>query len=346
MIDSSEQPQISVLLPIRNEVGFIGKLLAQIRAQTYPAERIEIIIADGMSDDGTREVVAAEAGRDRRIRLIDNPARVVAPGLNAAIREARGEVLLRIDGHTEIAADYVETCLRILHEHPEAWGVGGPIVHVGRTSMGRATAAAMSHPIGVGNASHRFADYEGYGEGAAFWTMHRRVFAEVGLFDENLIRTEDDEFNYRIAQAGGKIYISQQIRSQYFVRDTLGGLARQYFQYAFWRIPVLRKHKRPTTLRQIIPVLFYLAMVGLGGLGTYVGNMWLALALPFVYLTALLGVGLSLVPRLGLGIALRVPLAILVMHASYAWGWIVGLGAALLRPQAWNSQGTMAKLSR
>lgn len=343
---ANDWPTVSLVMPVRNERGFIAQCIDQVLKQDYPADRLEVIVADGMSDDGTRDILAEKAAREPRLRVIDNPGRIVSTGLNAAIAAAKGEVILRLDGHAEIAPDFVRQNVLLLEEHPEAWSVGGPIRHVGTTPFGRAVAIAMSHPLGIGNAKHRYAEYEGYVEGAQFPAIRRWVFDKVGDFDEVLVRNQDDEFNYRMTQAGAKIFISPRVRYSYYVRDSIPKLARQYFQYSFWRLPVMKKHRRPTTLRQLAPTLFYSAMLVLLVIGAVMHNPWIALALPAAYLGGLGLAALALVPKHGLPVAVRVPPAIVVMHASYAWGWVVGMWAALFRPQAWNSQGKMASLSR
>lgn len=339
-------PMVTVVMPIRNEGGFIARILQTVLTQDYPADRMEVIVADGMSTDGTREVIHSLQAQWPNLRLIDNPQQIVSTGLNAALAHARGEVIIRVDGHCDLARDFVRQNIALLTEHTEAWSVGGPIVHTAKGLFGKAVAVAMSHPLGVGNATHRFADYEGYGEGAVFPAVRRWVFERVGEFDECLVRNQDDEFNYRIVQAGGKIYISPRVRSIYFVRERIGQLFRQYFQYAFWRVPVVRKHRRPTTLRQLVPPLFYLALVGLVLLGLWLRQPMIGFALPAIYGVALLVCGLATVPKVGVQVACRVPVAMATMHAGYALGLIYGFLAAVFRPAAWNHQGSMAALSR
>ncbi|HEX5470429.1 MAG TPA: hypothetical protein VFW73_01005, partial [Lacipirellulaceae bacterium] len=201
-------------------------------------------------------------------------------------------------------------------------------------------------PFGVGMASHRFADYEGYAEGAAFPAIRRWVFGRVGNFDEHLVRNQDDEWNFRVAQAGGKIYISPRVRYAYFVRDSVTRLFRQYFQYSFWRIPVIRKHKRPTTLRQIVPPLFFLTMLLLALAGIWLRQPLVALALPAVYCTVLVLVGISVIPKQGLAVASLVPVALATIHVAYALGLVYGFLAAIVYPRAWDHAGSMATLSR
>ena len=346
MSDTNPLPFVSVVMPVRNEAAYIEHNLEIILAQDYPADRMEVLIADGMSEDGTREIVLKCADRDSRIRLLDNPQRIVPTGMNIAIRASRGEIILRIDGHGFVAPDFVRQNVELLAEHPDAWCVGGPIIHVGETTFGKAVAIAQSHRLGVGNATHRFEGYEGYAEGALFPAFRRWVFDKIGYFDENLVRNQDDELNYRLKQGGGKVFISPRAKFSYIVRGSLKQLFRQYFQYSFWRIPVIKKHRRPTTLRQVIPPLFYLVVVILLITGLILRQPWIAVGLPLVYLTAICGAGLVLIPKVGWQVAIRLPVALFTMHLAYAMGLWWGFIASLLRIDAWKSSGSMARLTR
>ena len=339
-------PLVSVVMPVRNEASFIRACVEGVLNQDYPSERLEVIVADGMSDDGTRETLSALRADHANLRVIDNPERIVPTGLNRAIRHARGEVIIRVDGHCELDPTFVRESVRVLEEHPEAWSVGGPIVHAAHGPMGKAIALAMSHVLGVGNATHRFPDFEGYVEGAQFPTLPRWVFDRVGWFDEQLVRNQDDEFNYRINQAGGKVFISPRIRFRYYVREKIGQLFRQYFQYGFWRIPVMKKHQRPTTPRQLVPPLFFAVVLALLFCGILMGNLVVAAALPLLYVGALALVGLFTSVREGLPVGIRLPAAIAVMHVGYAWGLVYGAWSSLFNRDAWTSAGRHAALSR
>ena len=343
---ASTLPFISVVMIVRNEGSFIARSLEQVLAQDYPRDHMEIIVADGMSTDSTRQILTEYHEKYPFIQMVDNPGRIVASGLNVAIEHAKGELIMRIDGHGEVATDFVTQNVRLMDEHPEAWSSGGPIVHAGTNTFGEAVAVAMSHPLGVGLATHRFPNYEGYVEGAHFPTFRKWIFERIGNFDEHLVRTEDDEFNYRIMKAGGKIYVSPRVRYVYYVRDRLGKLFRQYIQYSFWRIPVIRKHKKPTTLRQVVPPLFFLAMIVLAGLGIYLRQPVVALAVPAVYLAALIAVAISVIPKKGLAVAALVPLALATIHFAYALGIAYGGFALLFHPRAWDQSGTMSMLNR
>lgn len=344
--EDSTLPFVSVIMPVRNEAAFIERSVGAVLQQDYPPERMEVIVADGMSNDGTRELLNKMQIQYPQLRVIDNAAKVVPTGLNAALRTAVGEIVIRVDGHSIVASDFVSQDVAALAEHPEAWSVGGPIAHQASTPFGKAVAIAMSHRLGVGNANHHFAGFEGYGDGVPFPAIRRWVFERVGEFDECLVRNNDDEFNYRMTQAGGKIYITPHVRYSYFVRERPLQLYRQYFQYGFWRIPVMKKHKRPTTVRQVVPSLFYLGMTLLLLLGIVSREPLIALALPSLYLAVLAIVSFSVFPRTGIGVAFRLPAAIGIMHAGYAFGLLYGIAASFLRLRAWELDGQMTVISR
>ncbi len=343
---AQEVPFVSILMPVRNEAGFIRHLVGCLLEQDYPPDRFEIIVADGMSTDGTRTVLDGLRAEHQRLVVIDNPGRIVSTGLNAALAVCRGAIVIRIDGHSMVANNFIRENVALLAEHPEAWSVGGPIQHSARTPFGKAVAIAMSHPVGVGNAHHRYPHYEGYSEGAQFPAIRRWVFDRIGTFDVRLVRNQDDEFNYRIARAGGTVYVSPRVRYSYFVRERARQLFRQYFQFGFWRIPVIQKHRRPTTARQIAPTLFYLACGLLAVIAAYLGSPVLGGVFPGVYTLALLWVGVRAIPTHGIAVAARVPIAIATIHAAYALGLAYGLWARLFRKDAWNTDGQMAAISR
>jgi GT2 family glycosyltransferase len=278
--------------------------------------------------------------------VVENPGRIVSTGLNIAVARSKGDIIIRIDGHALIAANFVTQSIALLAAHPEAWGVGGPIRHAATTTLGKAVAVAMSHPLGVGNARHRYREFEGYVESAQFPAIRRWVFDRIGMFDERLVRNQDDEFNYRIRRAGGKIYVSPRVQYSYFVRERLGQLFKQYFQYGFWRIPVIEKHRRPTTLRQMAPTLFYMACVLLGLAGWWWREPALAVILPGSYAAALFLAGVAAVRRNDLRVSSCVPVTIATMHAGYALGLAYGILMRFFRADAWSTQGKMATISR
>ncbi|MCC6805186.1 MAG: glycosyltransferase family 2 protein, partial [Anaerolineae bacterium] len=258
MKPAAPEPLVTVIMPIRNEEAFIARSLGAVLQQDYPAERIEVLIADGMSDDDTLAVIRSLPGAER-VRVIANPDRLQAPGMNRAIQEARGEIIIRVDGHTVIAPDYVRQCVRALTE-TGADNVGGAMDPVGVTPMGKAIAAAGKSPFAVPTAFH-VSQTAQFTDTVYMGAWRRDVFERVGLYDETFKINEDYELNYRIRKAGGKIYFTPDIRSQYFGRQTLDALARQYFRYGVGKTRTLRAHPASIKPRQLVAPLFVLGLV-------------------------------------------------------------------------------------
>jgi len=324
---SSDHPTVSIIIPCYNERDHIELCVRSILAQEPPAGGFEVIVADGMSDDGTRDILGKLAKEDKRLRVVDNPNCFTPFAMNVGIREARGGFITIMGAHTEYANDYIRTCLDLLVEHPEVWCSGGPIISRGKTRFGRAVAVAMSHPIGVGNAKHRFSNYEGYAEGACFPMFRREVFDRIGYYDESLVRNQDDEFNLRMSLNGGKVFISPRVRCIYYVREQPIHLFWQYFNYGYHRVAVLKKHRIPASLRQIAPVVFFPTSAFLLT-GSLILPGWWALAacgLPLAYVLTLCSGGAWVALKEGITTGLLFPVAAFIMHFSYAIGFIRGL---------------------
>ena len=252
---------VSIIAPCRNEAGHIDAFCDSALAQRLPEGwRLEIIVADGMSDDGTVEILTSRIARDPRLRLVLNKGLIVSTGLNAALAQAKGEVIVRMDVHTQFAPDYVSACLQAL-ARTGADNVGGAWVARGTGPTGCAVAAAFQCPWVVGGALSRQQTYEGRVDTVYLGCWPRDVLAAVGGFDETLVRNQDDEHNLRLRLAGRTIWQSATIRSLYRPRDSLGHLFRQQFQYGYWRPFVMRKHGQPGSARQLVPAAFAMALV-------------------------------------------------------------------------------------
>jgi GT2 family glycosyltransferase len=292
----------------------------------YPSEKMEILVVDGMSNDGTRDIVRPLSESDSRIKMLDNPRRIVPTAMNIGLKAARGDYFIRIDGHAEIPTNFIAKSIQCLHEHPDAWVAGGPIKTVADNFIGRAIASAMQSPIGVGNARFRLGDYEGWVDTLAFGTHHKWIVDRIGDFDEELVRNQDDEFNLRIVQAGGKIWMSKDIQSTYFSRGSLGKLRRQYFQYGFWRIRTLQKHKRPAGLRQLVPLLFVLSLFLLGSAGFVWTPLWFVLTVESIlYLLALTIGALDVGRKSGWRYTPVAPIIFAILHFAYGFGSLWGI---------------------
>jgi len=287
---------------------------------------MEILVVDGRSDDGTREIVEQLSQADHRIKILDNPRRIVPTGINIGLKAARGDLFIRVDGHAEVAPDFVRKSIQCLREHPDAWVVGGYIETVADDYIGRVIASAMRSPIGVGNSRFRLGDYEGWVDTLAFGTHYKWIVDKIGYFDEELVRNQDDEFNLRIILAGGKIWMSKSIRSKYFSRGSLRKLWRQYFQYGFWRIRTLQKHKRPATFRQLVPLLFVLSLLLWGLAGLLWRPFWILLAIEAaIYVIGLLAGAFDTGRKSGWQCAPLAPLVFVILHFGYGLGSLWGI---------------------
>lgn len=316
--------KISVIIPCRNENRYIQSTIESLFKQEG-IEEIEILVVDGISEDGTRDILKQLSSKDKRLKIIDNYDKITPVALNKGILKATGDFICILGAHAEYAPDFLMNCLKLMEKHPEADCVGGPIISEGKNIISKGVALAMSSKIGVGNANHRFTDYEGFAEMACFPMFRKDVFKKIGLYDERLIRNQDDEFCFRLRLAGGKVYISPIVRSIYYVRNSFISLFKQYFQYGFWRIAVLKKHKTPISIRQQIPFAFYSLMILMAISGILFNNFSLSIFLPLFYICALLLFSLRVVLKESILIGCSFFLAVIILHSSYALGFFKGL---------------------
>jgi glycosyltransferase involved in cell wall biosynthesis len=322
---AATSPLVSVILPCRNESGYIEDCLKSILQQELPHGDFEIIVADGVSNDGTREFLERFCAENPKVRLLNNPGRIVSTGLNAALREARGEVIVRMDAHTVYAPDYIKQCLTVLRE-TGADNVGGPMCTTATTYKERAIRAVFHSPFAVGGARSHSPHYEGYVDTVIYGCWRKSVFDRVGNFDEDLVRNQDDEHNLRISRNGGKIYQSPRIRSWYHVRDSFRAVLRQYMQYGYWKVLVIRNHRLPASIRHVIPAAF----VGTLGLLLITGIFWrpalaAAIALAGAYLSAVLMASFITAARTEWKFLPALPLGFCCFHLGYGYGFLRGI---------------------
>jgi glycosyltransferase involved in cell wall biosynthesis len=323
---ASPQPFVSVIMPIRNEEDFIARTLGAVLAQDYPHDKMEVLIADGMSTDGTRAIIARlAAASDVAVHVLDNVARIVPTGLNLALERAKGEIIVRVDGHTIIAPDYVSACVFTL-ETMEADNVGGRMDAVADGPFGEAIALATSSPFGVGGARFHYAEKDVLVDTVYMGAWRREVFERIGLFDEELVRNQDDEFNYRLRAHQGKIVLSTTIRSEYHNRNSLRALWKQYFEYGYWKVRVMQKHRQQMRPRQYVPPAFVAVVLG-GALfmpfSRALRRLWLALL--GVYALANAVASLWVASRKGIDSLLRMPMTFATLHFAYGSGFLLGL---------------------
>ncbi|MDX2031494.1 MAG: glycosyltransferase family 2 protein [Blastocatellia bacterium] len=319
-------PFVSVLLPIRNEARHIESALGAVLAQDYPADRMEVIVIDGLSDDGTRERVEAAAARDARVRLLDNPRRIVPTGMNLATARARGDVLIRVDGHCEIARDYVRRCVAHLRDDGVD-GVGGPVTTIGETPLSEVIALAMSSRFGVGDSSFRtVTDRTMLADTVPFPAYTRAIIDRVGPYDEELVRNQDDDYNYRLRKLGAKVLLAADIRSRYYSRGTIRRLWRQYFQYGFWKVRVMQKHPRQMRPRQFAPPTFVFALLAAALLAIFsVAGAWPLGLVAGAYALANLAASAQAARGKGARTLLILPVVFATLHVAYGLGFLAGL---------------------
>jgi glycosyltransferase involved in cell wall biosynthesis len=321
----TRRPGVSVLVPCRNEVVTIEACLRSILAQESPPGGFEVIVADGMSDDGTRSTLARVVASDERIRLIDNPGRIASTGLNAAIRIAQGSIFVRMDAHCLYAPDYLRRCVEAL-DRTGADNVGGPYRTWAEKPAERAIAAASKSTFAVGSQRARQIQYEGYTDTVVFGCWRREAFDRFGPFDETLVRNQDDEHNRRIIGAGGKIWQSPAIRAWCRPRSSLHALFRQYFAYGYWKVPVIVKHRGPASARHLVPAAFVLSIVSLPELAfcwTPALRLWIGLVV--IYAAGVLGASVVAAARGGWDLLPRLPATFCVFHLAYGLGFLAGL---------------------
>jgi len=326
-----ESPMVSVILPIRNEANYIARSLGAVLAQDYPADRMEVMVVDGMSTDGTREIVESMRSGSPRVQIIDNTRRIAPTALNAAIARARGEILVRVDGHCEIERDYVRRCVEHLR-NDEVDGVGGPLQTIGESFVARGIAVAMSSTFGVGDSAFRTVSNKTMlVDTVAFPAYTRNIVELVGFFDEELVRNQDDDYNYRLRKIGAKVLLAANVRARYYSRSSIRSLWRQYFQYGYWKVRVMQKHPRQMRPRQFVPPLFVGALLlSLAAAAfSFIHGAWLAwpfgLAAGSYALANLAASALITARRRDWPLFLLLPIAFAILHVSYGLGFLVGL---------------------
>lgn len=328
MLGIGEPPFVSIIVPVHNEERSITRVLECLRTQDYPRDRMEIIVADGMSTDSTRRIVSRAAAADSRVHLVNNARRIMAAGFNEGLKVARGDILIMMGGHTEVAPDYVRACSSLLQKSL-ADCVGGPTSTVGETDTAQAIALAMSSRFGVGGVAFRTGCRERkYVDTVPYGAYTRNILERIGPLDEEFVHGQDDELNYRLRKLGGRILIAPEIRSRYTSRSSIRSLWWQYFQYGYWKVRVLQKHARQMQLRHFVPAAFVCSLllsITVAAVLPAIGDSMLLL-LSGSYLLASLFVSVSLAFRQGKWwLAPALATIFPVLHFSYGTGFLVGL---------------------
>jgi succinoglycan biosynthesis protein ExoA len=332
---SSSGVMLTIIVACRNERRHIRTFLECLISQQLFGIEWEAIIADGMSDDGTRAILDGFSQQHRALRVVDNQGLIVSTGLNAALQAAGGNVIIRMDAHTRYSPDYCYACLEVLRA-THADNVGGPaLVEPGGTPMARAIAAAFQSPFSTGGARFHEATHEGFVDTVPYGCWRKETLQRLGGFDESLVRNQDDELNLRLIRAGGRIWQSSRMRSWYSPRPTVSQLFRQYLQYGFWKVAVIRKHGTPASWRHLVPVSFIvlnlamLILMLIAPLATMprvlYGTAVVWASVLGAYAIALVAASLITSARAGWLLLPYLPGVFAAYHLSYGIGFTLGL---------------------
>jgi glycosyltransferase involved in cell wall biosynthesis len=326
---SGLQPFVTIIIPCRNEERYIRKVLENISVQDYPDHLTEVIVMDGMSTDLTANIVSEFAKLHPYISILENPFRVVPHALNLAIRNARGEIIVRMDAHAEYPENYISSLVKYLN-HLNADNVGGVWITMpgDATLMAKAIAYATSHPFGIGNALYKLGgDKPIETDTVPFGCYRREIFNKIGLFDEDLIRNQDDEFNARLKKKGGKIYLIPDIKIKYYARPTLKRTASMFYQYGLFKPLVNSKIGYPATLRQLAPPSMIIGLSCLLFLSVFSSQAFVLLKIfaGIYFFSALIVALLIAVNKNNLKVFFPLLVIFPIIHFSYGWGYLHGI---------------------
>ena len=328
-------PRVSIIVPCYNEQETIRQLLEAIYHQTYPRAEMEVVIADGFSEDATRDEIATfqEEHPDLIVRVVDNAARSIPSAINCAIQDSYGEIIIRMDAHSRPYPDYVERCLSAL-DVDLGDNVGGvwEIKPGSRSWIAESIAVAAAHPLGVGDAGYRIGGQASAVDTVPFGAFRRSLVDKLGLFDETLLSNEDYEFNTRIRQSGGRVWLDPEIVTVYYARSTLRDLTRQYWRYGYWKFRMLRRYPDTLRWRQGLPPLFVASLIGLLLLTWWPLASWLLTLELVIYVIVLLLAGvLSSAKHRKIYLLIGLPLSSATMHLAWGGGFLWSMVASLMK---------------
>lgn len=314
---------VAVVIPCRNEKDYIKKCVESVINSNYPKHLLDVLVVDGLSDDGTIDIVTTISESYPNVKLLNNEKQTTPFALNIGLKYTKADVKIILGAHAEVDPNFIAENVKVLNDHPDVGCAGGIIENVYETDRARQIGLAMSSVFGVGNAHFRTGTKDGYVDTVAFGAYREEVFEKIGYFDEDLTRNQDDEFNFRLLKNGFKIYLSNSIISRYYVRASYEKLFKQYYQYGYWKVYVNKKHSTVTTVRQLIPMLFVLYLVF---------GLLFSLLVPTFFVLYVFGILVYFGGAFYFAFKvseskdiLNVVYSFLILHLSYGLGYIKGM---------------------
>lgn len=318
-------PSVSLLVAMKNEERFIISCLESLFNQDYPADKMQVLVMDGMSTDNSWPVTEEFIDGKSMFCLLRNPKGIQSAAWNLGIERSHGDILTIVSAHSVLSNDYVSKAIETL-QRTGADLVGGTVRSISTSKIGEAIAIAMSTPFGVGGARFRYTDKEEETDSVFMGFCRRSVYEKIGGYDEELVRNQDDEFSYRLKMTGGRIICNPEIKSYYYTRSSFRSLWKQYFQYGFWKVRVLQKHSSQMRLRQFVPTAFILALVVSIILAITLPWGWISTVFVFgIYLFSTLFASVKVSAEKGWWCLPYLPVCFSTLHFSYGLGFIWGM---------------------
>jgi succinoglycan biosynthesis protein ExoA len=341
---------VSVIIPCREEREYVGAAIRAVLANDWPSDRMEVLVVDGKSTDGTRRVIEDIARRDARVKLVENAGLFAGSAMKIGVAAARGDYVVRVDAHTEIPPQYLKTGVAILRRHPKIWAVGGPVNRVAGAGGNCLVAAIISNFFSTGNTRLRVGGKEGPVDAVANPVWRREALTRLGHFDDALARNEDDDYFFRARRAGGIIYQAQEMRAKYYVRGSVRQLLRQYNQYAFWKLAVAKKHGRFPDWKALVPLAYFTALGSTVAGGFLTPYLWVAGGvLAAAYLIGDAVASAAVAVKTGFGKFFTALTVFPAFHLRYAAGIAAGIWCLYVRrlsPQDVVRRGKYCRLTR
>lgn len=315
---------VSVIIPCRNEKKFIAQCLDSFIADDYPKELLTVFVCDGLSDDGTTDIINEYSNRHSFIKLITNEQKTTPYALNLGIKASNADVIILFGAHAEILPGFIRYNLNALEKDESVACAGGIIQNIPENKVAEIISYAQASPFGVGNAHFRTGGRFGYVDTVAFGAYKKEVFNEIGYFDEDLVRNQDDDFNFRLIKTGKKIYLSPDVKSKYYVRGSYKKLFKQYYQYGYWKVFVNKKHSTITTIRQLIPMMFVL-FVTVGAVFSLIWPLLTKFYLSVWALYLIAAIYFTFKSKAKLTYTIGIIWCFLILHFSYGIGYLEGI---------------------